>query len=95
MGDMAERGVADDRRILEDQAKRTKDHFRNTAQIIDPSEPVVRIGRNDHMDRAVQTAKAAGFTNVQRLPAPSSLLGNGANVMSEVVLELNELTFKQ
>lgn len=68
MGDMAERGVADDRRILEDQAKRTKDHFRNTAQIIDPSEPVVRIGRNDHMDRAVQTAKATGFT---QCPAPA------------------------
>ena len=92
---LAERGVADDRMILEDQAKSTKDNFRNTAQIIDPGEPVVLISSNYHMDRAVQTAKAAGFTNVQRLPAPSSLLSYGANVMSEVVLELNELTLKQ
>lgn len=92
---LAERGVADDRMILEDQAKSTKDNFRNTAQIIDPGEPVVLISSDYHMDRAVQTAKAAGFTNVQRLPAPSSLLSYGANVMSEVVLELNELTLKQ
>ena len=92
---LAERGVADDRMILEDQAKSTRDNFRNTARIIDPGEPVVLISSNYHMDRAVRTAKAAGFTNVQRLPAPSSLLSYGANVMSEVVLELNELTLKQ
>ena len=47
------------------------------------------------MDRAVQTAKSAGFTNILRLPAPSSFLGYGANVMSEVILELNELTLRQ
>lgn len=92
---LAERGVADDRMILEDQAKSTRDNFRNTARIIDPGEPVVLITSNYHMDRAVRTAKAAGFDNVLRLPAPSSLLGYGANVMSEVVLALNELTHKQ
>ena len=83
------------RMIPEDQAKSTKDNFRNTAHIIDHGEPVVLISSNYHMDRAAQTAKAAGFTNVRRLPAPSSLLSYGANVMSEVVLELNELTLKQ
>ena len=92
---LAERGVGDDRMILEDQATSTKDNFRNTAQIIDPGEPVVLISSNYHMDRAVQTAKAAGFTNILRLPARSSMLSYGANVMSEVVLELNELTLKQ
>jgi hypothetical protein len=44
------------------------------------------------MDRAVQTAKAAGFSNVLRLPAPSSFPSYGANVIYEVVLELNDLT---
>ena len=92
---LTDRGVADDRMILEDQATSTKDNFRNTAQIIDPGKPVVLISSNYHMDRAVQTAKAAGFSNILRLPAPSSLLSYGANVMSEVVLELNELTLKQ
>ena len=60
---LAERGVADVRMILEDQAKSTKDNFKNTAQIIDPGKPVVLISSDYHMDRAVQTAKAAGFTN--------------------------------
>lgn len=92
---LAERGVAEDQMILEDQAKSTKANFQNTARIIDPSAPVVLISSNYHMDRAAQTAEKAGFSSVLRLPAPSSLLSFGANVMSEVVLELNELTLKQ
>ena len=89
---LTECGIVNERMILEDQAKSTKDNFRNTAQIIDPGEPVVLISSNYHMDRAVQTAESAGFSDVLRLPAPSSLLGFGANVIYEVVLELNELT---
>lgn len=91
---LAERGVAEDRMILEDQAESTKDNFRNTAQIIDPTQPVVLISSNYHMDRAVQAAESSGFSNVLRLPAPSSFLSYGANVMYEVVLELNEWTLK-
>ena len=63
--------------------------------MIDPAQPVVVISSNYHMDRAVQTAKSAGFSHVLRLPAPSSIFSYGANVMNEVVLELNELTLKQ
>ena len=71
---LAERGVADERMILEDQAETTKDNFRNTLQIIDPRSPAVLISSNYHMDRAAQTAKSAGFTKILRLPAPSSFL---------------------
>ena len=39
--------------------------------------------------------EASSSYNVLRLPARSSMLSYGANVMSEVVLELNELTLKQ
>lgn len=92
---LSERGVAEDRMILEDQAESTKDNFRNTAKLIDPAEPVVLISSSYHMDRAVQTAENAGFTNILRLPAPSSLLQYGPNVLSEIVLEVNELTLKQ
>lgn len=92
---LIDRGVTEDQMILEDQAASTKDNFRNTAQIIDPDRPVVLISSNYHMDRAVQTAKRSGFSDIMRLPAPSSFLSYGANVMSEVVLELNELTLKQ
>ncbi|MBR1408215.1 MAG: YdcF family protein [Clostridia bacterium] len=92
---LAERGVSDDRMLLEDQSKSTKDNFKNTAQIIDPGKPVVLISSDYHMDRAVQAAKSAGFSDILRLPAPSSLFSYGSNVMSEVVLELNELTLRQ
>lgn len=92
---LTERGVADDRMVLEDQSESTKGNFQNTAQIIDPDKPVVLISSNYHMDRAVQTAKSVGFKDVLRLPAPSSFFSYGANVMYEVILELNELTLKQ
>ena len=92
---LAERHVPDERMILEDKAESTKENFRNTAQIIDPEKPVVLISSNYHMDRAVQTAKDAGFSTILRLPAPSSFLQYGANVLYEVVLELNELTLRK
>ena len=90
---LAEHGATEDRMVLEDQAETTKENFSNTAQLIDPGEPVVLISSNYHMDRAVRTARNAGFTDVLRLPAPSSFLCYGANVMWEVILELNELLF--
>ena len=43
------------------------------------------------MDRAVSMAKEAGFTQVMRLPAPSDPIRYGANVMWDVILEINEL----
>jgi len=91
---LAERGVADDRMILEDQATSTRENFQNTAQIINSARPVVLISSNYHMDRAVQTAGNAGFSNILYLPAPSSVSSYGVNVLTEVVLELNELTIK-
>ena len=92
---LIERGVSEDRLLLEDRAESTKDNFRNTAQLIDPNQPIVLITSDYHMHRAARTAADAGFANVQRLPAPSSRLAYGANVMWEVVMELNELTLKR
>ena len=89
---LVERGVAEDRLILEDQAKTTKENFRNIAGIVSAEEPVVMISSNSHMDRAVRTASQHGFSHVLRLPAPSGFLAYGANMLSEVVLDVNELT---
>lgn len=91
---LTQRGVPESSMILEDKAESTKDNFQNTARIINPNDPVVLITSNYHMDRAVQAAKSAGFSHIMRLPAPSSPISFGANVMSEVVLELNELTLR-
>ncbi len=85
------RGVPEEKLILEDQAKTTKENFRNITDIVSPDEPVVMISSDYHMDRAVRNASESGFTNVMRLPAPSAFLKYGANMMSEVVLNINDL----
>ena len=94
-GILTSHGVPEDRMMLEDQAKTTKENFRNTAQIVDPAEPVMLITSNYHMDRAVRTARSAGLRDVRRLPAPSFVPEFGANILWEAVLELNELTLRQ
>jgi uncharacterized SAM-binding protein YcdF (DUF218 family) len=86
------KGVPEGRLILEDQAETTKENFQNIAGMLQADEPVVMISSNYHMDRAVRNAGEAGFTHVMRLPAPSGLLAYGANMLSEVVLDLNDLT---
>lgn len=88
---LTEKGVAEDRMILEDQAQTTKENFSNTARKIPADEPVVMISSNYHMDRAVRSAAEQGFTRVLRLPAPSGILAYGANMLWEVILDLNEL----
>lgn len=88
-------GVPEDRLILEDQAKTTKENFRNIAGIVSADEPIVMISSDYHMDRAVRNASENGFTHVMRLPAPSRFLAFGANMLSEVVLNLNDLTRKR
>ena len=80
---LAERGMAEDRMKLEDRAESTEKNFANTLEMVNPEEPVVLISSNYHMDRATITARRAGFRNVLRLPAPSSFVNFGANVMWE------------
>ncbi len=92
---LIQRGVPETKTILEDRAETTKENFRNTAKMIDPSAPVMLISSNYHMDRAVQAAESAGFAQILRRPASSSAVFFGANVMWEMILELNEMTLKQ
>ena len=87
---LLERGVPEERLMLEDQASSTRENFVNSARLLDPAQPVVMISSNYHMDRAVRTARKAGFQSVLRLPAPSDPLMYGVNVMWEVILDINE-----
>ena len=88
---LTQQGVPEDKLILEDQAKTTKENFSNIAGIIPEEQPVVIISSNYHMDRAVRNASEAGFSNIMRLPAPSGFFAYGANMLSEVVLDINDL----
>ena len=88
-------GVPEDRLMLENKAKSTIENFDNIAKMISADEPVVMISSDYHMDRASRIAAKAGYTHVMRLPAPSGFFAYGANMLSEVVLDLNELTVNQ
>ena len=88
---LTERGVPENRLILEDRAETTKENFRNISGIVSKDGPVVMISSDYHMNRAVRNAGEEGFTQVMRLPAPSGFLAYGANMLSEVVLDLNDL----
>ena len=88
---LTERGVPEDRMILEDRAETTKENFRNIAGMVSKDEPVVMISSNYHMDRAVRNAEKEGFSRIMRLPAPSGFFAYGANMLSEVVLDINDL----
>ena len=88
------RGIPEDRLVIEDRAQSTVENFANIAKMIPADEPVVMISSNYHMDRAVRIAKQEGFSHVMRLPAPSGRSAFGANMMSEVVLNLNDLMKK-
>ena len=88
---LLERGASGDKLILEDQAATTKDNFANAAKLVDPTSPIFLITSNYHMDRAVTTAKKAGFTNVKRLPAPAEFFSFGSNMLWEVILDMNEI----
>ena len=85
------KGVPEDSLILEGHASSTKENFEHIARMISPDEPVVMISSNYHMDRAVRNAEKNGFSSVMRFPAPSAFFAYGANMLSEVVLDLNEL----
>ena len=89
---LTDQGIPESKLILEDRAETTIENFRNIAGMVSKDEPVVMISSNYHMDRAVRNASEEGFTRVMRLPAPSGFLAYGANMLSEVVLDLNDLT---
>ncbi len=89
---LTEQGVPANRLIIEDRAETTKENFRYLTGMISKDEPVVMISSNYHMDRAVRIASEEGFTHVLRLPAPSGFFAYGANMLSEVALNLNDIT---
>lgn len=84
-------GVAEDKIILEDQAPMTLANFRNTAEMIDPNEPVTVITNSYHMYRSLSIAKTAGFTDLKAASAKSDPVFYGANLMWEVVSLIDQM----
>lgn len=84
-------GVPPRRLRLESRAETTRDNFLNIAQMTDPAAPLALITSDYHMHRALRTARSAGFTAVQPLPAPSPARYFGVNVLWEVILEIHDI----
>lgn len=85
------RGVDPKNMLLEEESATTAENFTALAKLIPRAQPTVLITSDYHMDRAVARAKRAGFTQIVRLPAPSDPLAYGANMLWEVVMNVNDL----
>ncbi len=85
-------GVPDNKIILEDKSDSTKRNMYNVLLLIGSGKDIVLISSDYHMNRAVMMAEKFGFKDVKRLPAPSGFFTYGANMLSEDVLFLNEIT---
>ncbi len=60
-------------------------------QLLHDESDKMMISSNHHMDRAVRNASEEGFTKVMSLPASSGIFAYGANMLSEIELDLNDL----
>ena len=77
---LMERGVDEDRLLLEDQSHNTAQNFTYTARLLeesgyDPAETEILVVSNGfHLTRARMLAERAGFEEISTLAAPSSHL---------------------
>ena len=92
---LIERGVSPSRIITEDKSADTVENFRNTAALIGTDGPIVIITSSYHIQRAVDIAKSAGFTDVHKYPAAADPLFYSANVTWEVITTINRLIFNK
>ncbi|MBQ1490581.1 MAG: YdcF family protein [Blautia sp.] len=84
-------GVSEESILTEDKASSTRENFRNVGEMIGYSQPVLLITSSYHMARALRLAKEAGFTEVYPMPASSELFAYPANLLWELVQNLNSL----
>ena len=84
--------VPDNKIILEDKSDSTKRNMYNVLLLIGSGKDIVLISSDYHMNRAVMMAEKFGFKDVKRLPAPSGFFTYGANMLSEDILFINEIT---
>lgn len=85
------RGVSADSIVVEDAAEDTDENIKNASEFVSVNDSVALITNGYHMERAARIAKDAGFANVQSVPAPSDPVYYAANVMWEIVIDINDL----
>lgn len=82
-------GVDEGRIVTEDRASNTRENFLYAAALTDPERPVVLVTDGSHMRRAVRQARQAGFRQVLRLPSAADPVDFPADLMWEIIVEVN------
>ena len=87
---LIEKGFDPAKLVVEDKAKTTVENFKNTANIVDASEPLGVITNDYHVFRANKIAKKQGFAKTVKIPAASTPFTYLENVEWETVCSIFE-----
>lgn len=88
---MKEKGIAEERILLESESSTTEENIRNSSRMIKEGASVGIITNDFHVFRALQTAKAQGLKNVCGIAAGSNRLFLPNNMLREFFGEIKFL----
>lgn len=88
---MKEKGIAEERILLESESSTTEENIRNSSCMIKEGASVGIITNDFHVFRAIQTAKAQGLKNVCGIAADSNRLFLPNNMLREFFGEIKFL----
>lgn len=92
---LLEKGIEENRILLEDESRNTVENIKNSKRLIkEPYHGVGIVTNNFHMFRAVQIAKVQGLQNVSGIAADSNVLYLPNNVLRECCGILKDWIFK-
>lgn len=80
---MIEKGIKEDKILIEDKSKNTEENIKNSMQYIDSKKSVGIVTNNFHMYRALQVAKNVGLKNVYGVVAKSDYITLPNNLLRE------------
>lgn len=88
---MMQKGISEDRLILETESSTTKQNIANSMALIEPEASVGIITNDFHLFRALQIAKAQGWKPVYGIAAPSNKFYLPNNMLREFFAEIKFL----
>lgn len=90
---LKQKGISEQRILVEDQSKTTEENLKNSRKLMDQDASLGIVTNNFHVFRAVQTAKKQGIKNVCGIAADSTKLFLPNNMLREFLGEIKFLIF--
>ena len=90
---LVNKGIAEERIILEDLSRNTYQNIIFSEKLIDKEKKVAIVTNNFHLFRAMAIAKKAGYKNVYGIAAHSSPLYLPNNMLREFIGVLKDFVF--